>query len=105
MTVSVWQDSLLRVILKGQPDSPVGVAVFFNPCLVTGVGFSRTGNLVSSDILPCMAQSNVHCNRPDAPVVIALELNNGKDSLFNEGFIFGGRHDVKVSSSRVCLGS
>ncbi len=104
MTVSIWQDSLLHVILKGQPDSPVGVAVFFNPCLVTGVGFSRTGNLVSSNILPCTAQSNAHRNRPDAPVVMASEFNNSKDSLFNDGIICGGRHDVKVSSSRVCLG-
>ncbi len=76
MTISIWQNSLLHVILKGQPDSSVSIAVFFNPCFITRVGFGRTGNFVSSDVLPCSAQSNAHHDRPDAPVITALEFDN-----------------------------
>ena len=95
MTISIWQNSLLHVILKGQPDSSVSIAVFFNPCFITRVGFGRTGNFVSSNILPCSAQSNAHHDRPDAPVITASEFDNGIDSLLNDRVIRGGQHSVK----------
>src|SRR5258705_193765 len=95
MAFGIWQDSLLHVIIESEPESSMSIAVFFNPCFVTRVGFGRTGIFVPSNILPCTAQSNAHRNRPDAPVIAASEFGNGIDSLLNDRIIRGGRHSVK----------